>query len=333
MTDVSIIIPVYNVGPYIKQCIESVIAQSCECTIECIIVDDRGTDNSMSIAESIVTAYSGPVKFRIIQREKNGGLSAARNSGINIANGKYLFFLDSDDTIADHCIQSLWNCVKKYPDVEIVFGKTICVPDKSARKNYFDTLQKYGQIYCNDLASIRNVILKFPEVACNKLIKREWLLQNNLLFREGILHEDLDWQLRSYHCTHSYACELNESPTYLYLIRGGSITAERLSPKHVWSTNVIYSDFAKNTKLWSPEIIHHLCYELLKYKGLIFADKDGKTAKSYYNTLLKSILNNSSLPINYRLVMLYFKLPKVFISGRLVDKLISVLIKESGLGK
>ena len=88
---VSIIIPVYNVAEYIEKCLYSVIQQKTY-NIECILVDDCGTDNSIEIAEKIINQYNGPISFKLLHHNHNRGLSAARNTGINIATGDYVFF-------------------------------------------------------------------------------------------------------------------------------------------------------------------------------------------------------------------------------------------------
>ena len=104
---VSIVIPVYNVEPYIEECLQSVMRQTYLGMMECILVDDCGTDNSMGIAEQLIEAYNGPIDFKVLHHEHNRGVSAARNTGIDAACGEYIFFLDSDDWISDDCIERL----------------------------------------------------------------------------------------------------------------------------------------------------------------------------------------------------------------------------------
>ena len=96
---VSIIIPVFNVEQYIADSLSSVVSQTMQDDVECIIVDDCGNDNSMDVVDKFVDAYRGAIKFSIIHHNHNKGLSAARNSGINVAKGEYAYFLDSDDTM------------------------------------------------------------------------------------------------------------------------------------------------------------------------------------------------------------------------------------------
>ena len=106
MKKVSIIIPVYNVEAYIEDCIASVMAQDYE-QLEVLIVDDCTPDQSISIVEKMISGYEGPHTYRIIRHAKNGGQSAARNSGISEAAGELIYFLDSDDYICEKAISNL----------------------------------------------------------------------------------------------------------------------------------------------------------------------------------------------------------------------------------
>lgn len=229
--NVSIIIPVFNVADYVEACLQSVMEQKRidNISIECLIVDDCGTDESMVIVEHTLASYQGPIEFHILRRDINGGLSAARNTGIRAARGQYIYFLDSDDTITPYCIVTLWHHVCDHPKVDIVYGRTICTPDSSYEREYFDFNSKDARTFCNNKQKIHEKYLTFPEIACNKLIRTDWLRTHNLYFTEGITHEDLDWHLRSYFYISSYACELNSTPTYLYLQRPGSIMDKSLS--------------------------------------------------------------------------------------------------------
>ena len=119
---VSIIIPVYNVSPYIERCIKSVMNQTYQ-DIECILVNDASPDDSIDIAKLLIENYDGPIQFQILSHGHNRGLSAARNTGIDASTGDYLYFLDSDDEITPDCIKLLMDEVKKYPNVEMVQGE------------------------------------------------------------------------------------------------------------------------------------------------------------------------------------------------------------------
>ena len=101
--DLSIILPVYNVSKYLNRCLESIISQNTNITYEIICVNDGSTDNSLEILKK----YSKIDKRIKIISQKNQGLSAARNTGINESQGKYLMFVDSDDYISETCVEKL----------------------------------------------------------------------------------------------------------------------------------------------------------------------------------------------------------------------------------
>ena len=85
MISISIIIPIYNVESFVAECLQSVAIQNYQGPIECILVDDCGTDKSIEIANSFIKNYKGDISFQLIHHDKNCGLSAARNTGINAA--------------------------------------------------------------------------------------------------------------------------------------------------------------------------------------------------------------------------------------------------------
>ena len=104
---ITIVIPVYNVESYISDCLQSVMRQTYKGPLECILVDDCGTDKSIEIAQNMIAEYNGPIEFKVLHHEHNRGVSAARNTGIDAAKGDYVCFLDSDDWISDDCIEKL----------------------------------------------------------------------------------------------------------------------------------------------------------------------------------------------------------------------------------
>ena len=89
-------------------------AQTKTKNVECILVDDCGTDNSVKVAEQFISAYEGDISFALLHHPENEGLSAARNTGIKNARGKYLFFLDSDDMIKPYCLDELFALAETY---------------------------------------------------------------------------------------------------------------------------------------------------------------------------------------------------------------------------
>lgn len=190
---VSIIIPVYNVSDYVERCLYSVIAQTYS-DLECIIVDDCTPDDSIEKCERIIAEYSGPIIFTILHHNHNRGLSAARNTGTKAANGKWIFYLDSDDEISPDAISLMMHEVCNNVTLEMVVGNVKSIP----HDDYYDLKTTILQsIIINDNNAARLSLLhsnpQMPVMAWNKLIKADFLINNKLSFKEGIFHEDEHW--------------------------------------------------------------------------------------------------------------------------------------------
>ena len=192
MFSLSIIIPVYNVAPYIANCLRSVMEQSYDDSMECIVVDDCGKDDSIAIAERLINEYEGSIFFEIVHHDQNRGLSASRNTGLTHAKGEYIFFLDSDDEITEDCIEKMMAVVMKDPAVELVQGTYIYYHNR--KQSRFPEVLKTKHAYTNE--KVRACCFQQKQVtqaAWNKLIKRSLIQDNHLSFIEGLLFEDWPW--------------------------------------------------------------------------------------------------------------------------------------------
>ena len=105
MKEITVVMPVYKVEKYVSECLDSIINQTFDC-FECIIIDDCSPDNSMRLIEEKLAGYKGNISFRIVRNERNEGVSAARNKGIELSRGGYLFFIDSDDMLYENCLEN-----------------------------------------------------------------------------------------------------------------------------------------------------------------------------------------------------------------------------------
>lgn len=182
--NVSIIVPVYNVSAYIERCIKSVMCQLFTGSMECIIVDDCTTDDSIEKCKVLISAYDGPIVFKILHHDKNRGLSAARNTGTMDANGEYIYYLDSDDEIVPNTIELLYAEVKKHPGVEMVQGKVKSIPTEE----YYDMSFLDDIDYIEDNNWIRyhyyKLNEKLPTTAWNKLVLKEFIIKNSLFLKK-----------------------------------------------------------------------------------------------------------------------------------------------------
>src|SRR5574344_576515 len=210
---VSIIIPVYHVEKYVEICLRSVMSQTFTGILECIIVDDCGTDGSMDLVQQVLANYNGNIAFSVSHHEYNRGLSAARNTGIKAAKGDYLYFLDSDDEIFPDSIDNLYKLVEKYPGIDLVQGNLLQCPLKYEWMGI--AIGKFPE-YNIDEKWIKTHLLsdEIPMTAWNKLVSRQLIIENSLFFREDILHEDEVWRFFLSKCVKSIAFCFN--PTYKY---------------------------------------------------------------------------------------------------------------------
>lgn len=184
---ISIIIPVYNVEPYITDCLQSVMRQTYQGSLECIIVDDCGTDKSIEIAERLIADYEGPIEFRIVHHEHNRGLSAARNTGKDAATGDYVYFLDSDDFIDEDTITILWNGLKD-TDYVMAIGYACAYRqgvDEVFRKDWLFETPK--ELHYSQFLS-KMLMQKSIFTAWGKLFEKDLIDKVN--FREGRINED-----------------------------------------------------------------------------------------------------------------------------------------------
>lgn len=318
---ISIIVPVYGVEPYIRQCLLSVISQTVTDCVECILVNDCTLDNSMSIINDVLSTYQGNIKFRVINREFNGGLSAARNSGIKEAVGEYLYFLDSDDTIEPTCLQQLLHTVMKFPKSEIIFAGA-----KATAKGfeYLDMADKSIAEYSENQTYIKRNMLQahYPPTAWNKLIRRDWLVRNHLYFKEGLIYEDDYWTFYAAKLVKSCAvCKCN---TYIYNIRPGSIT-QAPSRKNLESRIFSATDFIEHIDPVCKKQQLSFIYKMLVTDWKIIPQE----LKDDYKRIFKHLSLNCSF-IGKTIILMILVTPICLLRTRIAslvsDKILSKLL-------
>ena len=184
---ISIIIPVYNVERYIKECLISVINQTIK-SKEIILLDDASTDNSLNILEEY--EYEYPNLIRLIKLEKNKGQSYCRNLGLDIANGEYIGFVDSDDIISPNMFEELVeNAIKRNSDIAIT-EFDVCNEDisKIDLENLININREKDIKF--EVINTVNALKKFfrGEITgspCTKIYKRDLVLENEIKFPVG----------------------------------------------------------------------------------------------------------------------------------------------------
>jgi len=184
MPKVSVIVPVYNVEAYVEQCLRSVAEQTYTGSIECIIIDDCGTDGSMDVVSRFVDSYDGPVEFKVVHHEKNRGLSAARNTGMDEATGEYVCFLDSDDYLHPSFIKTLL----PYLTTDLGYVECGSYYDKDGIVTPGPWSKCEARIYTPAEFTEKILFKKLPTTVWGTLYRKETI--NGTRFREGITNED-----------------------------------------------------------------------------------------------------------------------------------------------
>lgn len=217
--DVTIGIPVYRSEAYIRRALESALSQSYS-SIEFLVVDDGSDDDSLNQIRYVVDRSVRTDQVRVVLHDKNSGVSASRNRIIDEARGEYIFFMDSDDEIADYTISLLMDNARRY-DAEIVFGSYEKIEMNGSRNVYqYPSLQflkedqlavyaysKYGAIQAS---------------ACNYLVKTSLLRHNNLRFIDVNFWEDFVFTFEL--VTYISRAVLLPNITYSYYCREGSLS-------------------------------------------------------------------------------------------------------------
>lgn len=242
---ISIIIPVFNVEAQISDCLMSVMNQSWhEGDLECILVDDCGTDKSMSIVKKMTDEYKGNISFRIICHSQNRGLSVARNTGIKAAQGDYVYFLDSDDCLTPDCLTHLAKPLNKFKYDFVIGDYRLNGPDIG----YPKLLLPEGEVLSSrKIMETLGANKGWYTMAWNKLCNKQFLNKYQIEFEEGILHEDELWSfILSYYAETMFVVK---KQTYIYNVRDDSIIKD--PQKKLKRIEGLYQVYYKENKLYS----------------------------------------------------------------------------------
>lgn len=292
---ISVIVPVYNVENYVEQTIDSLINQSLK-NIEIICINDGSTDKSLEVLK---TKYSNINKVSIYT-QNNQGLSSTRNNGVRLARGKYIYFIDSDDLLEDNALETMYNKLDTnkldilFFDAESFFEDC----DKSDMDSYYARKNEYSDIYSGiDLMKSMSENGEYRASACLQIFNREFYIENNLQFINGILHEDNAF---------TFNCLLNakrashiQQRLYKRRVRSTSITTMSVTYRHVYGLfkcyeNMIMTYLGKDIPLIYLEniltIIKAIKYVIrAKYKEL---DDINKLVLEQMNPIDREIFNS-----------------------------------------
>ena len=189
---VSVIIPVYNVEKYLRECLDSVKGQTLK-DIEIICIDDHSPDNCPQILDEYA---SGDDRFKIIHLSENHQQGYARNRGMEVASGEYIYLLDSDDLIAVDAMERLYDEAEKYELDGLIFDSQVFYDDEKLKKKYGSypahrTGKYEDRVYTG--MELFSAFMSQMEWNCyiqRQFWKREYLSREDIRFPEGVEHED-----------------------------------------------------------------------------------------------------------------------------------------------
>ena len=287
---ISVIVPVYNVSEYLEKCFYSLKNQSYK-NIEIILVDDGSKDDSGLICDKLLKIDD---RVKVIHK-KNGGLSSARNFGMELATGDYILFVDSDDWIEYDMIEILYNLIEEY-DADISVGGVLKVWD-NGKKEIMMNFPNRKVLNCKE--ALKSLLWQdnLNVAVWNKLYKKEII--KNILFAEGKINEDVDWSWKA--IANSNKIVICNELLYNYRQRNGSIMSVSASSNYKF---ILDSMMERHQYLANryPELcddsIFNIIYSCL-YQGQIFIKSHKRRENKKCINYLSSILNEVKFSDNY----------------------------------
>lgn len=213
---VSVVVPIFNLERYIGFCIESLLRQSLK-SIEILCINDGSTDRS----SEIVKEYSNLDSRVILIDQENKGAAAARNKGILAARGEYIMFVDGDDWVEANAVEEVVAFTKKTNAEIVCFGASKCTEGQEEERE--SEYIKYSENIAGDIRKIR--LFELNVVPWGKLYKRSFLIENDLMFPEGLFFEDNAFFWNCMSCVKRIA--VMEGGVYHYRIRKNSLMRSR----------------------------------------------------------------------------------------------------------
>ena len=232
LPSISVIIPVFQASAFIDTCLQSLVSQDYTGEMECILVDDCGTDDSMDKVRRFIDTYQGDVVFRLGANDRNKGAAAARNTGLALAEGEYVFFLDSDDLLPVDALSVLAAplrerrydmVVGRYEESQPLSEPCPSLPDGTVLEGA-DVLRAY----------LRK---QLSVIVCSKLYRTSFIRENRLDFVEGIIYEDDLWSFQAAVVARSLF--VVDRVTYYYTIHPGSVMTSTAQQRRVRSFRTV----------------------------------------------------------------------------------------------
>jgi glycosyltransferase involved in cell wall biosynthesis len=278
MPIISIIVPVYKVEAYLRECLDSVLSQTF-IDYECILVDDGSPDTCPTICDEYAAQHP---QMKVIHKA-NSGLSDARNVGIRAAYGDYIVLLDSDDLLADNeALSNLYGVIEKTKAPVIFHNNLTIFNDGTTGYSFYRGINKNIDIITSSISFYKEVHNEKSLLAGWLFsLKRTFLLRYHLFFKCGILHEDEHWMPRVICSTEKIA--INHTQFYVYRIgRKGSIMS-KITPKHIFDKLIIIEELLilsqNKEKMGNDTVYRNWCISLWFsiFSSISIIEKEYKT--------------------------------------------------------
>ena len=311
---ISVVVPVYNVKSYLKRCVESIRNQTYS-DFEVILVDDGSTDGSSLICDE----YKADSRFMIIHKE-NGGLSDARNVGIKRAKGDYILFVDSDDFLDLNALEKLSSEIRS--GVDIITGGYKKITGNQMELFTCEGIEP-GEEYtpCEYLKRVR-----IDVVAWGNLYRRQYLLDNNLFFRKGFIHEDNEFFPRLY-LNANKIVGVSATP-YNYVVREGSIQTNTKTKKRQKCLDVIFTDWLRFFSEVSDEDTRKALYNYMITTYLNISHDYRIKGWRVEGVDLKFVFKNTERPVIKLKALLFTFLPELYFRLRVTRRAETVLVDD-----
>ena len=213
LIDVSVIIPIYNTEDYLLHCLCSLVKALGNLHYEVLLMDDGSTDSSSDIAKSFAASHEGFFYHRLV----NGGQGKARNKGVDLSSGEYIYFMDSDDYLFPDLIEDLFFSAKtNHADMSMCSAVLSKEGKITFEPNLLRVFSKVGVEQA--VTTLRKCpYLAYNSTVTNKLIRRDFYIENGIHFPEGVVYEDTLPSIQLYYCAASIS--LLRTRGYVYRIR------------------------------------------------------------------------------------------------------------------
>jgi glycosyltransferase involved in cell wall biosynthesis len=334
---ISIIVPVYNVEKYLRECLDSIIAQSFT-DWECILVDDGSKDSSPKICDEYAERDN---RFRAIHKV-NGGPSSARNLGIETACGDYIFFMDSDDYIEPDTLETMLGIATKHDTDVVVSAYDYKNPSESGSwlpsEHNIPVLSKDNEV-------IASAWFRFYWAPWNKLYRSSIIKIPNLKYNVNLnVGEDMLFHLSLY----PYITSIASTDTVQYHYRYVEGSLDSASSRKKNNINLMQAKIVRylvehlinvqndnsnlvqlRQRLWTSQLLHKLLEYLLDIKLYLCHsdDKSKNEVSAHYKRSINTLNSVASLSKIQHLPFMYLRLPRPWMRVVILNKLAKICFK------